>query len=131
MTGVDSKQIVICDDEYDIREMLGAVVRSGGYQPLLAENLADVMYHIGHDAPALLLLDIRMPEQDGFEIAESLRRHKIDIPIIFITAHDNLFCRMYSPAVGAVGYMVKPIEPKLLLERIDAALSNPSGLLSR
>jgi len=117
------KQVIVCDNECDIREMLGKVVEFAGYQPLLAENMAEVIGYIRTEKPELLLLDIRMPDNDGFDVAELLRRHGNNIPIIFITAHDNLFCRTYSPAVGAVGYLTKPIDVDLLLDRLNAVLS--------
>lgn len=119
-------QIIVCDDEHDIRDFLKFFLHQNGYEPLLASDIKEVFHLIDTKQPRLILLDIRMPEQDGFEIAETLRRQGNNIPIIFITAHDNMFCRVYSPTVGAVGYFTKPLDTDALLHRIEQVLNNPA-----
>ena len=125
MTAVE--QIIVCDDEDDIREFFCFFLKQNGYEPLLAKDIKDILHYIDTRNPRLLLLDIRLPEQDGFEIAETLRRHGNKIPIIFITAHDNMFCRVYSPTVGAVGYFTKPVDTDALLHRIEKVLNAAPG----
>jgi DNA-binding response OmpR family regulator len=121
------QQIIVCDDERDIRDFLHFFLRQHGYEPLLAGDMKGVLNYIKTQKPRLILLDIRMPEQDGFEIAETLRRHGNGIPIIFITAHDNMFCRVYSPTVGAVGYFTKPLDTDALIRRIEQVMNGTAG----
>ena len=121
------QQIIVCDDEHDIRDFLHFFLRQHGYEPLLATDMKEVLHFIKTQKPKLILLDIRMPEQDGFEVAETLRRHGNGIPIIFITAHDNMFCRVYSPTVGAVGYFTKPLDTDALIRRIEQVMNGTVG----
>lgn len=118
-TAVETKQVIVCDDEADIRDFLGFFLTQSGYEPLIARDIYDIRHYIKFEQPRLLLLDIRMPEQDGFEVAECLKAHNEAIPIIFITAHDNKFSRVYSPAIGAVGYFKKPLDTDALLRRME------------
>jgi DNA-binding response OmpR family regulator len=120
MTGqaVATKEIIICDDDEDILEFLRVMLSKEGYKPLVARGMYDVFPYVRNNEPRLILLDIRMPDNDGFEVAETMRRNGVTMPIIFLTAHDNMFSRVYSPLVGAAGYFTKPIDVDALLQRI-------------
>jgi DNA-binding response OmpR family regulator len=120
---IDSRQIIICDDDEDILCFLGVLVRQAGYVPLIARNMDDILSYVDGYKPGLILLDIRMPETDGFEIAETLQRSGSQIPVIFITAHDNRFSRLYSPSLGSMGYFTKPIDTDALLKRVAEIFS--------
>lgn len=122
-----AEQIIVCDDEVDIRDFLQFFLRQHGYEPLLACDMQEVLNFIDTRKPRLILLDIRMPDQDGFEIAEALRVRGNSIPIVFITAHDNMFCRVYSPTVGAVGYFTKPLDTDALIRRIEQVMDGTIG----
>src|SRR5437588_12752186 len=104
-----TNEVIVCDDEADIRDFLSIVLKQSGYEPLIAETGSEVDHLVRSRHPRVLLMDIRMPYEDGFEIAERLRRRGENIPIVFITAHDNFFCRIYSPAIGTPGYFTKPL----------------------
>jgi DNA-binding response OmpR family regulator len=112
------KEVVICDDDDDILNFLCVLTSTAGFLPLKAHGMYEVIPFVRNYHPRVLLLDIRMPDHDGFEVAEILRRNDIKIPIIFMTAHDNTFCRIYSPLVGAVGFFTKPIDSDALIERV-------------
>ena len=124
---IDTRQIIICDDDEDILCFLGVLIRQAGYVPLIARNLSDIYSYVDGYEPRLILLDIRMPETDGFEIAETLKRGGSRIPIIFLTAHDNKFSRLYSPTLGSVGYFTKPIDTDALLKRVAEILSESAA----
>ena len=121
---IATKEIIVCDDDEDILEYLRVLLLTEGYTPLIARGMYDVFPYIRNNEPRLLLLDIRMPEYDGFEVAETLRRNGVQMPIIFLTAHDNMFSRVYSPLVGATGFFTKPIDANALLERIRQIIPN-------
>lgn len=116
---IATKQIIICDDDEDILCFLGILIRQAGYVPLIAHGMQEIFDYIQNFDPGLIVLDIRMPEHDGFEIAEALKRNNIHVPIIFITAHDNRFSRLYSPAIGSAGYFTKPLDTDALLHRVS------------
>jgi len=121
-TAASTKQIIICDDDKDIREFLGILLTQSGYEPLLAGDMFDVRYHMKNEHPSLILLDICMPELDGFEIADCLHSHGQTLPIIFITAHGDRFGRTECSTAGAVGYFTKPLDTDALLHRIKTVI---------
>jgi DNA-binding response OmpR family regulator len=116
---VQTRQVIICDDDEDILCFLGVLIKEAGYVPLIARGMKEILDYINDYTPGVILLDIRMPEHDGFEIAETLKRSGSRIPIIFITAHDNRFSRVYSPTVGSAGYFTKPLDTDALLKRVS------------
>jgi len=122
MDNPNHTKIAICDDNPDIVEFLHALLSRAGYEPVGCDDRDSLFECLQTDKPALILLDIRLPDYDGFDIAETLRRHHDSVPIIFMTAHDNLFCRVYSPTVGAAGYFTKPLDTDALLQRIEKIL---------
>jgi DNA-binding response OmpR family regulator len=116
-----AKHILICDDEEDILEMLSLLLSNAGYAVSTARGHKEFMTKFHEHLPDLILMDVQMPEHDGFWIAERLPGHK-RIPIIFITAHDRPVYRLYAPMVGAEDYLSKPFEPRQLLSRLESAL---------
>jgi two-component system, OmpR family, response regulator len=120
----NKKPIIVCDDDNDIREFLVLALKKAGYEVLGASGFSDLMYFMENVRPSLILLDIRMPEWDGFFVAETLRKRGNTVPIIFMTAHDNKFSRIYAPAIGAVGYFTKPLEIEAVLAKIDETLAS-------
>lgn len=115
------KRILICDDQDDILEMLSHSLCSVGYTVSLAPGFREFMERFCEQTPDLILLDIYMPEHDGFWIVDHLPCNHC-IPIIFMTAHDRPVYRLCAPMVGAASYIVKPFEPHELLVRIETAL---------
>ena len=75
--------------------------------------------------PDLILLDIRMPQMDGFEVCRKLKANTVsaDIPVIFLTGESNAESEVDALAAGAVGYITKPINPDTLLAKIDDCLN--------
>ena len=121
-------RILVCDDDSDILEMIGLILADAGYEPFLAANHTDLLYYLENFRPDLILLDIRMPEWDGFSLAEMLHARGCTSPLMFMTAHDNTFCRVYSSALNAAGYLKKPFKPDELLGKIDEVLQAGAGL---
>jgi DNA-binding response OmpR family regulator len=120
-TCVRSKHILICDDQDDILEMLSHALNGAGYTVSSAHEHREFMEKFREQKPDLIVLDVHMPEHDGFWIAEHLPcNHRI--PIIFITAHDRPVYRLCAPIVGAEDYIAKPLDPEVLLTRIYRAL---------
>ena len=74
-------------------------------------------------SPSVIILDIRMPERDGFWLAEGLQALGQQIPIIFLTGYDSMIYRLYAPFVGSIAYLTKPVDTKLLLAKVEKALN--------
>jgi two-component system OmpR family response regulator len=117
------KHILICDDDPDIREFLSFALKRAGYSVDVSDGCTAALMAIEQRRPDLLLLDIWMPEEDGFFLAEKLRHAGIRIPTVFVTAHDNSFNRVYSASLEAKGYVTKPLDVDDLISRVGSILS--------
>jgi len=121
-----SHSILVVDDDIDLRDMLGSVLRFAGYRVLTADNGEAAVSLCNTEKPDLVLLDLVMPGLSGIETCKRIKaipRHK-DTPIIILTARDNTETISESFAVGAVDFIVKPINPVLLKQRLAYTISN-------
>ncbi|HYG73777.1 MAG TPA: response regulator [Planctomycetota bacterium] len=122
------KSILICDDEPDILEMMSNLFKSKGYAVETATGHEEFFAKFERNRPDLILLDIRIPDRDGFSIADELQQRENRAPIIFVTAHNRSIYRLCSPVAGAVDFIVKPFDPDVLLASVKKALkSDASG----
>ena len=113
-------RILIADDEEDIRWILETSLKKSGFEVECAENGKDALRKACEDAYSLILLDINMPDMNGFEVLNQLRNREIDSPIIFITAQNTVSNAIDSIQLGAYDYLTKPFdleEVKLFAER--------------
>src|SRR4051812_9425421 len=116
------KKILICDDDADILDLITCLLTNEGYEVKSATAHDEFFAKYKHYKPDLILLDIRMPEHDGFWIADELQLLKNKAPIIFVSAHNRSVYRLCAPVAGAIDFIVKPFEPDLLLARVRSAL---------
>lgn len=126
-------KILLVDDEPDILEFIGYNLRKENYQVFTENNGRKAIKAARSILPHLIILDVMMPEMDGMETCQELRK----IPslentiIIFLTARSEDYSQMAGFDAGADDYVAKPIKPALLLSRIKALLrrysSNPSS----
>ena len=117
-------RILIADDEEDIRWILETSLKKSGFEVECAENGEDAVRKACEETYSLILLDINMPDMNGFEVLTQLRNREIDSPIIFITAQNTVSNAIDSMQLGAYDYLTKPFdleEVKLFAER---AISN-------
>ncbi len=116
-------KILVVEDEKELNRTMCAYLNRNGYEAigaLSAEQAYDVMY--GGDVFDIIISDIMMPEIDGYEFAAQVRRLNEDIPIMFVTARDDLSSKQKGFRVGIDDYMVKPVDLEELLLRIGALL---------
>ncbi len=125
-TAIMTKKVLVCDDDPDILELLKTLLSNSGYSVSTAMAHEEFFDKIDEFEPDLILLDIRMPEHDGFWIAEELQRLDINIPIIFVSAPNRSVYRLCAPIAGAVDFIIKPFEPDVLLDRVSKALKMPA-----
>jgi two-component system nitrogen regulation response regulator GlnG len=113
-------RILIADDEEDIRWILETSLKKSGFEIECAENGEDAVRKASEEEYSLILLDINMPDMNGFEVLTQLRNREIDSPIIFITAQNTVSNAIDSIQLGAYDYLTKPFdleEVKLFAER--------------
>jgi two-component system alkaline phosphatase synthesis response regulator PhoP len=117
-------RILLVDDEPDILEILEYNLTSEGYQVAKAKNGLEAIKKAAAWEPHLVLLDVMMPEMDGIETCEQLRKNPSlsDLIIVFLTARSEDYSQVAGLEAGADDYITKPIKPKVLLSKIKAIL---------
>jgi FixJ family two-component response regulator len=118
-----SKSVVVAvDDDRRVRESIQSVLESAGYETEVYAS-AETLFDSGCVArSACVVADVKLPGMDGIELQRRIRLQLRDMPVIFITAHDDDDIRQQALRGGAVAFMVKPFDAGELLERIDAVL---------
>ncbi len=119
-----SLKILIVEDDGDLAELIAYNLKKEGYQPLVCLRGAQAIKHLEENQPDLLLLDVMLPDYDGFRIAQYVKSQDIlrDIPIIFITARDMEQDKLRGFSLGADDYITKPFSPRELVARVKAVL---------
>ena len=122
-------RILLVDDEPDILEILDYNISGEGYQVKRAKNGLEALEKANKWKPHLILLDVMMPEMDGIEACEQLRKNTIlsEVVIVFLTARSEDYSQVAGLEAGADDYITKPIKPKLLLSKIKAILRRFKG----
>ncbi|WUI43917.1 response regulator transcription factor [Streptomyces sp. NBC_00414] len=115
-------RIMIADDEAAIRESLERVLQVEGYDTSTVANGFAVLDGVGGDAPDLLLLDVMMPRLGGLETCRRLRAAGRDLPVLMLTARDQVSDRVAGLDAGADDYLPKPFATEELLARVRALL---------
>lgn len=117
-------RILLVDDERDILEFLGYNLQRAGYEIYKSQNGRDAIDMADEVKPHLILLDVMMPEMDGIETCEELRKNKSldQTLIVFLTARGEDYSQIAGFDAGADDYLTKPIKPKVLISRISAML---------
>ncbi|PLT32499.1 response regulator transcription factor [Bacillus sp. V5-8f] len=114
------KKILIIDDEWNMRNLI-RIYLHGDYQIMEAEDGLKALALISAGHFDLIILDIMLPTLDGWEICKEIRKEK-DIPILMLTARNELRDKIYGLDIGADDYLEKPFEPEELVARIKALL---------
>jgi DNA-binding response OmpR family regulator len=117
----DNKRIVVIDDEQSVREVVQAYLEKDGYHVLVAENGTAGLALAERMNPALIVLDLMLPDVSGEEICREIRSRS-DVPILMLTAKANEEERVAGLVSGADDYLVKPFSPRELVARIGAVL---------
>ncbi|MFE7075250.1 response regulator transcription factor [Streptomyces sp. NPDC057620] len=115
-------RIMIADDEAAIRESLERVLQVEGYDTSTVSNGFAVLDGVGGDTPDLLLLDVMMPRLGGLETCRRLRAAGRDLPVLMLTARDQVSDRVTGLDAGADDYLPKPFATEELLARVRALL---------
>lgn len=114
--------ILIADDEKDIREICKTYFEFEGYQVTLAENGKEALEFLD-EAIDLLVLDIMMPEVDGYDVVKEMKAQKLDIPYIYLTAKTSESDTIFGLMLGAEDYVKKPFSPRELVIRAKNLLN--------
>jgi DNA-binding response OmpR family regulator len=119
------KKILVVDDEDDILHFLELVLKEKGYDVVTAENGHDALTTAQIEKPDLVLLDIMMPQMDGWEVLKLLRvdEETADIPVAMLSARTEAKDRVQGLQEGAIDYICKPFSLQELLGKIETIFS--------
>lgn len=118
---MDALKIMVADDDSNICELLRLYLEKEGFETVIAENGARALELFDREQPDLILLDVMMPELDGWQVCRELRKRST-VPIIMLTAKGEVFDKVLGLELGADDYVVKPFETKEVIARIKAVL---------
>ena len=126
---MESKRILLVDDEPRVRDMIEFRLRLFGYEVLQAANGREALDVAGRERPDLVLLDVMMPELDGYQVCSRLKqddgtRH---IPVVMLTAKAEAKDVTRAFTSGAVDYVVKPYDPLVLQQKVVQSLGAGAG----
>ena len=126
-------KILIVEDDLDVAEMLNAYFRVQGYEVFTVNWGEDGVRAAQTVLPDLLILDIRLPDIDGYEVARRVRtdRHTSQIPIIFLTEKRERIDRLQGFEVGADDYITKPFDVQELRLRVQCVEAGQSGIVDQ
>lgn len=118
---IESTVFVIDDDE-DVRASLKWLFESVRIPAATFASPAEFLSDPRNGGPGCMVLDVRMPEMDGLQLLESLREHRIGLPVIMITGHGDVPMAVKAMQMGAIDFIQKPVNHQDLLERVRKAL---------
>ncbi|MEY9843176.1 response regulator transcription factor [Streptacidiphilus sp. MAP5-3] len=121
--------LLVVDDEPNIRELLSASLRFAGFRVASAASGAEAVAHVQQARPDLVVLDVMLPDVDGFSLVRRLRddSDRDKIPVIFLTAKDGVDDKINGLTAGGDDYVTKPFSLEELIARIRAILRRTGG----
>ncbi|MGP7819349.1 response regulator [Niallia sp. 01092] len=118
---MDGEKILIVDDDDDIKEVLRLYLHKEGFQIFCAHNGYEALTIMDMQEPDLIFLDIVLPDLDGFEICQLIRK-KTDVPIVFLSSKEEDIDKILGLRIGGDDYITKPFSPGVLIARIKSHL---------
>ncbi|SEI20313.1 two component transcriptional regulator, LuxR family [Rhizobium tibeticum] len=115
--------IIVIDDDPQIREALGGLLRSVGFAVNLLASVGDFLRSGRPNGPTCLVLDVRLPGQSGLDFQLELSRENVQLPIVFITGHGDIPMSVQAMKGGAVEFLTKPFRDQDLLDAVHAGLA--------
>jgi len=122
-----AQTVLVVEDEVSIASFVSLYLKNAGYGVKAVSSGADALAQIEAEQPALIVLDLMLPDMDGIEVCRRVRQRR-DIPILMLTARDEDVDKIIGLEVGADDYMTKPFNPRELVARVKSILrrSSPS-----
>jgi two-component system alkaline phosphatase synthesis response regulator PhoP len=115
-------RVLVVDDESAIRQLLEYNLKQAGFAVHTLDSGHSVVEWVRDNKPDLVLLDVMLPGQSGFEICQEMRRQGLSTPVIMLTARDDEIERVLGLEIGADDYVTKPFSPREVVARVRAVL---------
>ncbi len=123
--------ILVVDDDEDILRLLTMRLHARGFRVTSVASAEQALAHLAVDPPRVVISDIRLPGRDGLSLFEEVRSTRPTLPVILLTAHGNIPDAVDATSRGVFGYLTKPFDSQVLLEKIDQALQLSAPSLPR
>lgn len=118
----EGAHILVVDDDEDILRLLSMRLRARGFRVSAVVSAEEALTHIAVDTPRVVVSDVRLPGRDGLALFEEVHSTRPTLPVILLTAHGTIPDAVDATSRGVFGYLTKPFDSQLLLEKIDQAL---------
>ena len=128
-TETPEAKLLVVDDEPNIRELLSTSLRFAGFDVVAAANGRDALGKAESESPDLIVLDVMLPDMDGFNVTRKLRAAGRHIPVLFLTAKDDTEDKVNGLTVGGDDYVTKPFSLDEVVARVRAVLRRTQPLL--
>ena len=115
-------RILLADDETSMRNVVEHIVVQGGHEFLYAKNGSEALVLFDEQAPDLVILDVMMPDMNGFDACDAIRHRDQDVPVMFLSAKGDIVDKSMGFKMGCDDYLVKPFSAAALALRIEALL---------
>src|ERR671922_856809 len=115
------QSVLVVEDEASIASFVSLYLKNAGYEVFVAPNGEDALSKAENEQPALIVLDLMLPDIDGIEVCRRLRRRS-EVPILMLTARDEDVDKIIGLEVGADDYLTKPFNPRELVARVKSIL---------
>lgn len=119
--------LLVVDDEPNIRDLLASSLRFAGFEVSIAGDGNGALKTVEKTSPDLVVLDVMLPDMDGFTVARRLRERDVTTPILFLTARDDMADKVQGLTVGGDDYVTKPFGLEEVIARIRAILRRTMG----
>jgi two-component system, OmpR family, response regulator len=120
-------RVLVTDDEDNIRFLLDAALRHFGFEVHLAASGREALGAVAETKPDLIVLDVMLPDLDGFEVCRRLRSDGVRVPVLFLTARDGTEDKVRGLTLGGDDYVTKPFSLEEVVARVRAILRRASG----
>lgn len=117
---LDGLRVLVVEDDPPTRELLAAMLELCGAEVVAAGSVAEAMTLVERTAPAAIVSDISMPEEDGYALVRRLVARGLQIPVVAVTAHLYEHTQQRTLAAGFRAHLTKPVEPQRLCEAVAA-----------
>jgi two-component system OmpR family response regulator len=114
--------VLVVDDEENLAYVVATALRLNGFEVSTAASGREALAAVQEHSPDLVVLDVMLPDLDGFEVCRRLRQDRIDTPVIFLTARDTAEDRLLGLTIGGDDYVVKPFGVEELVARVRVVL---------
>src|SRR3954452_1765283 len=122
-------RVLVIEDDHDLRRLLRKGLEEEGFEVVQASRGDDAVSLAEAEPPALLVVDIGLPDADGRDVVQAVRSHGVDSPVLFLTARDQMVDRLAGFSAGGDDYLTKPFEFAELIARLRALLRRSAGSL--